>query len=114
MSREALLDAMKRAVADADDCKVHVFFDSPEFSERKYATNVYEIFSGGGQADHRADGVIKGYLERCCQEHSAMPRILVTNDRELGQQVRDLHADIMYVQQFGAFLEEMVVQKIGG
>jgi hypothetical protein len=86
---------------------VHVFFDAPKPGREQRAANVWEIYSGGGQGEHRADRAITDYLEYCCKTMSAMPRLLVTDDRELREAAVRLGAKFMPVPQFGAFLEEM-------
>jgi hypothetical protein len=98
-----VVDALK----GAGKCQAHVFFDAPTPGRHQHAGNVWEIYSGGGQAEHRADAAIAGYLEYCCQTMSAMPRLLVTDDRGLRARAVELGARFMPVPQFGAFLEEI-------
>ena len=63
--------------------------------------------AGGGQGEHRADKYIVEYLGHCCREMSAMPRILVSDDRDLRAKAAEFGARYMPVPQFGAFLQEM-------
>ena len=103
-SRQALVEQTIQAFRDATSTQVHVFFDSPSPSTERHGSNIWEVYSGGGHGDHRADKAIVGYLERCCREMSAMPRIVVSNDSDLCQKAKELTAGIMRVPQFGAFL----------
>ena len=71
------------------------------------AENVFEVYSGG-EGEHRADRALVGQIEHCCRTMSGLPRILVTDDKELRAAARALGTRIMPVPQFGAFLEEML------
>jgi hypothetical protein len=104
-ARDALVTAMKAFVDEAPKCEVTVFFDSPEHGEHRASKNVKVIFSGG-EGEHRADRAILSYLEYVCREMSAMPRVLVTNDRDLARQARELNTDIMRLEEFAALLQE--------
>jgi len=105
-ARDCLIAAMKSFVEEAPKCQVTVFFDSPEHGEHKVSKNVKVVFSGGS-GEHRADRAILSYLEYVCREMSAMPRVLVTNDRDLAQQARKLSADIMRLEEFAALQQEL-------
>ena len=108
-ARDKLVTSLVRLFADAPGCQARVFFDSPAHSRETVAPNVTVVFSGGGEQDaqHRADRAIIDFLEHCCRNMSAMPRILATDDRELRDKARELGASFMPVAQFGAFLEEL-------
>jgi len=104
-AREKLVENVCRVFGPADKCRAEVFFDGPTHSSQMRAPNVRETFSGGGDAEHRADKAIVEYLDYCCRHMSAMPRILVTDDRDLRSEGGVRGARIMPVPEFGAFLE---------
>ena len=106
-TRKLLVQMMVKALKGAAKCQAHVFFDAPSPGRHQPSENVWEVYSGGGQAEHRADKAITQYLEYCCQTMSAMPRLLVTDDRDLRARAVELGAKFMPVPQFGAFLEEV-------
>lgn len=107
-ARDRLVTSMKAFVKEAPNCQVTVFFDSPEHDEHRASENVKVIFSGG-EGEHRADHAILSYLEYVCRAMSAMPRVLVTNDRDLARQAGELNTDIMRLEEFAALLQELGV-----
>jgi hypothetical protein len=88
------------------DCDVRVYFDGPEAAQRSHGANVREIYSGGA-GDHRADNAILADLDYLCATMSAMPRLLVTDDRELAAAAAKRNTRIMRSLQFGALLEDI-------
>ena len=104
-TREKLVSSVCRIFESADKCKVDVFFDGPSPSTQMHAPHIREVYSGGGNAEHRADNAIVEYLEFCCRQMSAMPRILVTDDRDLRAEGDRRGALSMPVPEFGAFME---------
>jgi hypothetical protein len=89
------------------ECDVRIYFDSPVASERRHGANVREIYSGGGEGEHRADTAIVRGLDACCATMSAMPRLLVTDDRDLRKSAIERGARIVPVAQFGALLADL-------
>jgi len=106
-TRRRLVDMVVSIFSTAPKCRAEVFFDAPAFSRAKHGENVFEVYSGGGEGEHRADRAIMEQVEYCSRKMSAMPRFLVTDDRELRAQARELGTRIVRVPQFGVFLEDM-------
>jgi len=106
-AREALLERLRLFAAPPSRCDVRLYFDGPTRSEQSDSINLTTIFSGGGRSDQRADRVIVEYLEFCASNRSAVPRVLVTDDRELAARAREQGARTVSAIRFGALLEEM-------
>ncbi len=106
-AREHLVELARRMFFAHPECDVRIYFDSPVASERRHGANVREIYSGGGEGEHRADTAIVRGLDACCATMSAMPRLLVTDDRDLRKSAIERGARIVPVAQFGALLADL-------
>jgi hypothetical protein len=106
-ARERLMELVLTAFGRSPKCRVEVFFDGPDAARKRRAENVFEVYSGG-QGEHRADRALTEQIEFFCRTMSAMPRILVTDDKDLREAARGRDTRIMPAPQFGAFLEEML------
>lgn len=107
VARAALLQRLRPFVAPPSRCEVRLYFDGPTRSDISHAPNLTEIYSGGGHADQRADRIMIEYLAYCTRNRSAMPRILVTNDRALASEARAQGAQSVSATRFGALLEDL-------
>mgnify|MGYP000750278937 CR=1 FL=1 len=107
LARQRLVELTVKVFQRAPNCRVEIFFDGPTATRRPHAPNIFEVYSGG-EGEHRADRALIEQIEHCCRTRSAMPRILVTDDRDLRTRARELNTRVMPVPQFGAFLEEML------
>ena len=58
----------------------------------------------GGEGGHRADRAICDDLDYECRERSALTRILVTSDRELGSNAAQRGAQVVRVNEFAELL----------
>ncbi|MEA2083955.1 MAG: hypothetical protein U9O82_06895 [Thermodesulfobacteriota bacterium] len=108
-AREKLVGTVVSCLRGAPNCKVKIFFDGPEHSETARSDNVKEIYSGGGEKINpdRADHAIIDYLDRGCEKKPARPKIVVTNDADLGKKAAEFGSAIIPLQQFGVLLDEM-------
>ncbi len=102
--RSMLTDQLQRIGSHSPACEISVYFDGPVAGARTISPRVKVIFSGG-TGDHRADRAIIDDLEHLCRERSAVPRILVTSDRELGASAVELGAQVVRVNEFAEFLQ---------
>jgi len=105
-ARKQLVELTVKINEGHPECDTRVYFDGPKRSKFKHPNNVREIYSGG-EGEHRADRVIVEDLEYCCRSMSAMPRLIVTNDKELRAEALRCGAKFMPVQQFAAVLDEV-------
>jgi len=104
-ARTSLVEKISTLAASAPQCIIRLFFDGPIASETRHGPNMTEVYSGGERGkDHRADMAIMDYIQRCCRESSAMDRFLVTDDRDLRDQARDLKSNLIRIRQFGILL----------
>jgi hypothetical protein len=105
-AREVLEETMIAMAGDASNCRIEIHYDGPVASEKLLRPNIKVVFSGGEEGtEHRADDVILAHLEFFCRSASAMPRVLVTNDRSLADRAREMDTEIMKLLQFAALLE---------
>lgn len=88
--------------------EARVYYDGPVRQEIAHGPMVKEIYSGGGQAEHRADTVILQDLEFCRAAQRQGPWILVTDDRELRGEAKRLGALTVPVAQFAAALGRVI------
>ncbi|MFW8601406.1 NYN domain-containing protein [Desulfobacterota bacterium M19] len=89
-------------------CLAEVFFDGEEAGQRNFSPQVREVFSGGGSRAvvNRADRAIIDYLSSLPPgSNRDMPRIVITDDRELQSQARRQQAKIMPLAQFAALIQ---------
>lgn len=104
-ARASLVEKISMLAASAPQCIIRLFFDGPIASETGHGPNMTEVYSGGERGkDHRADIAIMDYIQRCCRESSAMDRFLVTDDRDLRDQARELKSNLIRIRQFGIML----------
>ena len=109
-AREKLVKTVVSCLKGAPNCKAKIFFDGPEHSETARSDNVNEIYSGGGAKSNnpdRADHAILDYLDRGCEKKSSLPKIVVTDDADLGKKAAEFVNAIIPLQQFGVLLDEM-------
>lgn len=108
-AREKLVKTLVSCLRDSPNCKAKIFFDGPEHSETARSGNVMEIYSGGGEKSNpdRADLAIIDYLDRCCEKKPGRPKIVVTDDADLGKKAAELGTAIIPVQQFDVLLDEV-------
>ena len=103
-AREQLIERMIYAVANYPHCHVNIFFDSPEPSEYSPATNVKVTYSGGGDGEHRADTVLLGHLQFLANHGYANAAVVITDDRDIQVNARNLKAKILSTVQFAGLL----------
>ncbi len=86
------------------NCLAEVFFDGEEAGQSNFSPRVREVFSGGGTREvlNRADRAIIDYLSSLSPVQRDMPRIIITDDRELQNLARQQQARIMPLAQFAA------------
>lgn len=103
--KRSLLTSMnKQAFENNTDITVTVFFDSPVYSENVVASNIQEIYSGGGQEDQRADNAIINYLQDARTKSQDRQYVLVTNDRDLAFRACKSGAETISVFDYGVML----------
>ncbi|HFQ80248.1 MAG TPA: hypothetical protein ENK33_02600 [Desulfobacterales bacterium] len=102
-SRRHLLRIIEEMLHNST-CLAEVFFDGEEAGQRNFSPRVREVFSGGGSRAvlNRADQAIIDYLSSLPPGGWDMPRIIITDDRELQSQARRQQAKIMPLAQFAA------------
>jgi molybdenum-dependent DNA-binding transcriptional regulator ModE len=90
-------------------CLAEVFFDGEEAGQRNFSPRVREVFSGGGSraVPNRADRAIIDYLSSLPSGGWDIPRIVITDDRELQSQARRQQAQIMPLAQFAALIAKV-------
>jgi hypothetical protein len=98
-SRQKLCDLLVQISKNAENCQIHLFYDSPTHSEYRPSKNVKVIYSGG-TGEHRADDSICVDLEYCCRAMSSVPTLLTTDDWDLRSRAKHLAADLMWVDEF--------------
>lgn len=101
--RSMLTAQLQRIAASSPACEIRIYFDGPVSGARSISGNVKVIFSGG-EGDHRADRAICDDLDYECRERSAMTRILITSDRELGSNAAQRGAQVVRVNEFAELL----------
>ena len=104
-ARKRLLNMMKVLLAGTDGL-ADVFFDGEVKGQENFSPQVKVVYSGGGGASvrNRADQAIIDCLERQ-RPGAKVTRIVVTNDRELGERCQALGARVMPLQEFAAYLK---------
>ncbi len=105
-SRRHLLQIIEGMLHNST-CLAEVFFDGEEAGQKNFSPRVREVFSGGGNRAvlNRADQAIINYLSSLPPGNRDMPRIIVTDDRELQSQARRQQAKIMPLAQFAALVQ---------
>jgi hypothetical protein len=98
-SRKKLSDFLVQLVVNAPNCRIELFFDSPQHRVIQTSPNVSVIYSGG-EGDHKADNAICDALERHCAESQNRDFVLTTDDKELQKRAGRLCAEIMNTHQF--------------
>jgi hypothetical protein len=105
-ARDKLVAAMTRMGAEAPNSEIYVFFDSPKREERHVSANVTTIYSGGGDESQRADRAIIDHVGMLAQQRHGVPRVLVTDDRQLATDARAGGTGTMRLAEFAAVLTE--------
>ncbi len=105
-ARRHLLEIIEEMLHDSN-CLAEVFFDGEEAGQRNFSPRVREVFSGGGTCavPNRADRAIIDYLSVLPPGQRDIPRILITDDRELQSLARRQQARIMPLAQFAALTQ---------
>lgn len=106
--RTQVIDQVAGLVKLADRCLVRIYFDSPERMDITCAPNVKIVYSGGGDADQRADNAVLTFLEYARNENDAIPIFLTTDDREFSRQAQKMNVDIIRLKPFAALLADAV------
>ncbi len=104
--RARLTGMIETAFVDNSLVTVRIVYDSPTRSENRVAANITEIYSGGGDADQRADDAIVDLLQKNMHRNSQEEKnsLVITDDRELSRRVRKLGADVLTVFEFSIML----------
>jgi predicted RNA-binding protein with PIN domain len=102
-SRDALISKIDALFAKHEDWDVRIFFDSNERSQARHGPNVMSVFSGGS-GEHRADKVIIEELHSYGKLYGDSSLLLVTNDRDLQKQAREVGAGIISTDEFAGVL----------
>ena len=103
-ARGQLVERMVKAVENYPNCLVNIFFDGPEASEYSQAANVKVIYSGGGNREHRADGVLLNYLQFIAGQGADDAAVIVTDDRDIQTKGQRLKAKIVSPIQFAGMI----------
>ena len=104
VARGQLIERMVKAVANYPNCMVNIFFDGPEPSEYSQSVNVKVIYSGGGNSEHRADGVLLNYLQFIVGNNATEAAVIVTDDRDIQAKGQQLKAKIVSPIQFAGMI----------
>lgn len=81
----------------------HLVWDGATMSVSDIAENIQRHYSGGGNAEHRADNYILDQL-KYYSEHFDIPLVLVTDDNDFGGAARRYGAKVCRLHDFEAFL----------
>ncbi len=81
----------------------HLVWDGATMSVTDIAENIQRHYSGGGNAEHRADNYILDQL-KYYSEHTDIPLVLVTDDNDFGGAARRMGAKVCRLHDFEAFL----------
>jgi hypothetical protein len=81
-AREALVALVQQFAAGRPHLRMHIHFDGPDPRRYRADPNVRVVYSGG-KGEGRADRAILDDIEASHRTESAMPRVIVTLDRDL-------------------------------
>ena len=102
-AREGLTDELVRMFARSRKARARLYFDSDDPTQSEPSAQVVVLFSGGMGRD-RADNAILADLERYSAVSEGTPRFVVSSDRELVRQARELGALTMRSAEFAVLL----------
>lgn len=103
-TREALVGDVAAVVNGSDNGHAVVVFDSSEYESVRHSERIEVVFSGGGDAPDRADGVL---IERCnalAADPAAGTLLMVTSDGGLRQRAIDHGALVATPEEFEPYL----------
>lgn len=103
-ARVILAEAVNRLAQSHPGLSVDLFFDSREINGQSFSERVRLRFSGGDQAEHRADDAILAHLEYLRLNDVRISRLLVTCDRELADAAATGGTKVVSIEEFAVLL----------
>lgn len=104
-ARSSLAQMVERMIASAPSCHATIVFDGTDSNKITVTDRVAFIFSGGEKNErHKADKAILGQISYFEHDDPESERLLVTDDRDLAAEARELGAEVMGLSVFAGFL----------
>ena len=108
-ARDSLAEGFVQLTFGAKTGEIRIFFDSPQANEVQ-ASEIVRLIYSGGSGKNRADDRMVAYLQHVRSESAGIPCFVITNDKEIARDAREVHAEVISLEEFEGLLGKYLVK----